>query len=100
MQQEESIFEDDDLLMHIQSKLGERTTNFNINQSILALNNGGLSGNISQIGNQRPSCLINPNFLRQSTLKQGIVHSIYDQDTILNIINESKLVSISFPILS
>ena len=89
MQQEESIFEDDDLLMHIQSKLGERATNFNANQSILALNNGGLNGNISQIGNSRPSCLINPNFLRQSTLKQGIVHSIYDQDTILNIINES-----------
>ena len=89
MQQEESIFEDDDLLMHIQSKLGERATNFNANQSILALNNGGLSGNISQIGNSRQNCLINPNFLRQSTLKQGIVHSIYDQDTILNIINES-----------
>jgi len=88
--QEESIFEDDDLLMHIQSKLGERTTNFNTNQSILALNSGGLSGNISQIGNNpRQSCLINPNFLRQSTLKQGIVHSIYDQNTILNIINES-----------
>ena len=53
--------------MHIQSKLGERATNFNANQSILALNSGGLSGNISQIGNPRPSCLINPNFLRQST---------------------------------
>ena len=90
IQPEDAIFEDDEILMHLQSKLGERTSNFNINQSILALNSGGSNGNISQIGdNPRQSYLINPNYLRQSTLKQGIVHSIYDQNTILNIINES-----------
>ena len=85
MKQEESIFDDNDILMQIQSKLGARGNNFNPNQSLLALN----MGNLTNISNSRASGVINPNFLRQSTLKQGIVHSIYDEDTIINLINES-----------
>ena len=84
MKQEESIFDDDDILMQIQSRLGARASNFNPNQSLLAQN----VGNLNNISNVRSS-IINPNFLRQTTLKQGIVHSIYDEDTIINLINES-----------
>jgi phosphatidylinositol-4,5-bisphosphate 3-kinase len=86
IKQEESIFDDDDVLLHIQNKIGARASNVNANQSILALNNLNLSTINS---NARPSGIINPNFLRQSIAKQGIVHSIYDEDTIINIINES-----------
>ena len=85
MRQEETIFDDDDVLIQIQNKLGARASNFNANQSLLALNSGNL---INQSG-IRPSGVINPNFFRQSTVKQGIVHSIYDEDTILSLINES-----------
>ena len=86
IKQVESIFDDDDVLLHIQNKIGARASNVNANQSILALNNLNLSTINS---NARPSGIINPNFLRQSIAKQGIVHSIYDEDTIINIINES-----------
>ena len=84
MKQEESIFDDDDTLMQIQSKLGSRASNFNASQSLIALN----ASNINNISNVRGN-VINPNFLRQSILKQGIVHSIYDEETIINLINES-----------
>ena len=82
IRQEESIFDDDDTLIQIQSRLGARASNFNTNQSLLALNSNNLN-------NTRVSGMINPNFLRQSTIKQGIVHSIYDEDTIIKLINES-----------
>ena len=85
IRQEESIFDDDDTLMQIQSRLGARASNFNTNQSLLALNNT----NLNNLSSSRASGIINPNFLRQSTLKQGIVHSIYDEDTIIKLINES-----------
>ena len=62
MRQEESIFDDDDILLQIQSKLGSRTSNLNQNQTLFALNNGNLPNN-------RPS-VINPNFFRQSTVGQ------------------------------
>jgi len=79
------LFLTPELSIQIQNKLGARASNFNANQSLLALN----SGNINNQSGIRPSGLINPNFFRQNTAKQGIVHSIYDEDTILNLINES-----------
>ena len=85
IKQEESIFDDDDVLIHIQNKLGARASNVNANQSLLAVNNC----NLSNINNMRASGKINPNILRQNIDKQGIVHSIYDEDTIINLINES-----------
>ena len=81
IRQEESIFDDDDVLLQIQSKLGARASNINQNQTLLALNSSNLANNRSSI--------INPNFFRQSTSGQGIVHSIYDEDMIINLINES-----------
>ena len=86
IKQEEAFFDEDDVLMQIQNKIGSRISNINANQSLLALNNL----NISSINNNpRTSCLINPNYLRQVTMNKEIVHSIYDQDTILNIINDA-----------
>ena len=84
-QQVSIIFDDDDVLNQIQNRLSTRASRINNNQSIFA-------SNLSGIQNVRTSGFINPNFLRQSQIKEGkegFVHSIYDEDTLFNIINES-----------
>ena len=77
MQQEESIFDDDGMMTFLQNKLGAtRASIINpSNVSLLALNNTRQS-------------ILNPNVLRQS-ISKGVVHSIYNENTILNIINDS-----------
>ena len=85
-QQDTLIFDDDDILNQIQNKLNTGSSNISNNQSIFAVNISGIQ-NI-----KNTSGFINPNFLRQNQIKEGkedIIHSIYNEDTLLNILNES-----------
>ena len=85
-QQDTIIFDDDDILNQIQNKLNTGSSNISNNQSIFAVNISGIQ-NI-----KNTSGFINPNFLRQNQIKEGkedIIHSIYNEDTLLNILNES-----------
>ena len=84
-QQETIIFDDDDILMQAQNKLNMRASRISNNKSIF-------STNLSGIQNVRTSGFINPNFIGQNQIrdgKEGVVHSIYGEDILFNILNES-----------
>ena len=86
-QQDSVIFDEDDTLTHIQNRLSSRASRVGINQSIFATN-------ISTIPNVKTSGFINPNYLRQQQIregKEGVVHSIYSEDTLFGILNESVM---------
>ena len=85
MKQDSIIFDDDNVLFQIQNKLNSRASRISNNQSIFFTN-------LSGIQNVRTSGFINPNFLRPNQIeegKNGNVHSIYGEDTIYHILNES-----------